>query len=134
MEKNESETLGSSNSEKNKTNKKHTWILYLVLLISIFISTLSGVCAKFAASQPIFSFKFFLYYGLEILILGIYAIIWQQVIKRLNLAIAYSFKASALIWTLVWGLIIFNETINATKIIGVAIVIVGIILVNIKKK
>lgn len=59
MEKNESETLGSSNSEKNKTNKKHTWILYLVLLISIFISTLSGVCAKFAASQPIFSFKFF---------------------------------------------------------------------------
>ena len=49
MEKNESETLGSSNSEKNKTNKKHTWILYLVLLISIFISTLSGVCAKFAA-------------------------------------------------------------------------------------
>lgn len=132
MEKNES--LEYSNTEKNRTTKKHTWILYLVLLISIFISTLSGVCAKFAASQPIFSFKFFLYYGLEILILGIYAIIWQQVIKRLNLAIAYSFKASALIWTLVWGLIIFNETINATKIIGVAIVIVGIIIVNIKKK
>ncbi len=134
MEENETENLTSTNAEKNNTNKKHAWVLYLVLLISIFISTLSGVCAKFAASQSIFSFKFFLFYGLEIFILGVYAIIWQQVIKRLNLAVAYSFKATALIWTLVWGLFIFNETINATKIIGVAIVIIGIIIVNIKKK
>ena len=102
MEENETENLTSTNAEKNNTNKKHAWVLYLVLLISIFISTLSGVCAKFAASQSIFSFKFFLFYGLEIFILGVYAIIWQQVIKRLNLAVAYSFKATALIWTLVW--------------------------------
>ena len=131
-EKNENLVVeGDTDSQKGN---KHSWLLYLVLLISIFISTLSGVCAKFAALQPFLSFKFFLYYGLEIVILGVYAIIWQQIIKRLNLAVAYSFKATALIWTLVWGIFIFNENINLTRILGVAIVIIGIIIVNIKKK
>ena len=119
--------------EEQIESKKQNILIYLILILSIFIFSLTGVCAKFASGQPFLSFKFCLFYGTEILILGIYAIIWQQIIKRLNLSIAYVFKSTSLIWAILWGLIIFNETFSIQKIIGVIIVIAGIIIINVKK-
>ena len=134
-ENNSNQTQEPINNETNKVplSTKKKIILYVVLIASIFLSSLSGVCAKFASGEAFLSFKFCLFYGLEILILGVYAIIWQQIIKHLNLSISYAFKATALIWTLVWGATIFNEYFSATKLIGVAMVIIGIIVVNFKK-
>ena len=45
-------------------------------------------------------------------ILGIYAIGWQQVIKRMPLTTAYANKAVTLVWGLVWGLLLFHEQLN----------------------
>ena len=57
----------------------------LILQAVVVVYTLSSVVAKFATGKELFSLSFFLFYGLEIVILGIYAILWQQMIKRFDL-------------------------------------------------
>ena len=59
------------NEKKKKTKLKDICILQIV----IAIYTLSTVCAKFASGQEFMSFQFILYYGIEMMILGVYAII-----------------------------------------------------------
>ena len=114
------------NETKKKTKLKEIFILQIV----IAIYTLSTVFAKFASGQEFMSFKFILYYGLEMLILAIYAIVWQQLIKKFDISVAYANKAMGLLWSIVWAILIFNETITIKNIIGVIIVIIGTIIVN----
>ena len=78
--------------------------------------------AKFASGQEFLSFKFILFYGIEILILGVYAIIWQQLIKKFDISVAYANKAMGLLWSIVWAILIFNETITIKNVIGVIII------------
>lgn len=111
---------------KKKTRLKDIFILQIV----IAIYTLSTVFAKFASGQEFLSFKFILYYGIEIIILGLYALIWQQLIKKFDISVAYANKAMGLLWSIVWAVLIFNDTITVKNIIGVIIVILGTIIVN----
>ena len=114
------------NEIKKKTKLKEIFILQIV----IAIYTLSTVFAKFASGQEFMSFKFILYYGLEMLILAVYAVVWQQLIKKFDISVAYANKAMGLLWSIVWAILIFNETITIKNVIGVVIVIVGTIIVN----
>lgn len=111
---------------KNKNFVKN--IIWLQLII--FVYTLATVAAKFASGESFLSFNFILFYGVEIAILGIYAIAWQQIIKKFEISIAYANRAMALLWSLVWAVVFFNETITLKNIIGVIIVIIGTIIVN----
>lgn len=63
-----------------------------------------------------------------ILLLGFYAIGWQQIIKRLPLTTAFANKAVTIVWGMIWGLLFFNEKITTGKVIGALLVMVGIIL------
>ena len=114
------------NKVKKKTKLKEIFILQIV----IAIYTLSTVFAKFASGQEFMSFKFILYYGLEMLILAVYAVVWQQLIKKFDISVAYANKAMGLLWSIVWAILIFNETITIKNVIGVVIVIIGTIIVN----
>lgn len=102
----------------------------IILHVIIAIYTLSTVSAKFASGEEFFSFKFFLFYGIEIFILGIYAILWQQIIKKFEISVAYANRAMALLWSIAWAKIFFRENITIKNIIGVIIVIIGTIIVN----
>lgn len=103
-------------------------IVLLQLVVGIY--TLSGVAAKFASGNDFLSMKFILFYGVEIAVLGIYAILWQQIIKKFDLSIAYANRAMALLWSMIWAVVFFHENITIKNIIGVLIVIVGTIIVN----
>lgn len=111
-----------------KTKPKFKNIIILQLVIIIY--SLSSVCAKFASNEAFLSPKFILFYGIEILILGIYAILWQQVIKHFDLSIAYANRATGLLWSVIFALFIFKENITVMNIIGIGVAICGIILVN----
>ena len=74
------------------------------------------------------SVRFCLYYGTVILLLGVYAIGWQQVIKRIPLTTAFANKAVTVVWGLVWGALFFREAVTPGKLLGAALVIVGVIL------
>ena len=63
-----------------------------------------------------------------LLILVIYALGWQQIIKVLPLSTAFANKAITVVWGLVWGIILFNENITTGKLIGVGFIVAGIVL------
>ena len=102
----------------------------LLLQAVVVIYTLSSVVAKFATGKELFSFSFFLFYGIEVAILGVYAILWQQMIKRFELSVAYANRAMALLWSAVWAVVLFHENLTAKQLLGIALVIIGTVIVN----
>lgn len=102
----------------------------LILQTVIAVYSCSTVVAKFAAGQELFTLPFLLLYGVEIGILGLYAILWQQVIKRVDLSIAYANRSVGILWSLLYAVIFFQEPITLKNVIGVIIVMIGTIIVN----
>lgn len=102
---------------------------YVLLHLLLFFFSFCGVFSKLAATNDFLSFKFCMFYGISILILGIYAILWQQILKRFSLTTAFFNKAVTIIWGMLWGAIFFKETITINMIIGTIVVLIGIGLV-----
>lgn len=103
-------------------------IPYIVLQLIVLIYSLGGICSKIASSKDFLSFEWILFYGLVILSLGIYAVLWQQILKKVNLNVAYASKAVTLIWSTIWGIVIFHEQVSWNNILGGVIVLAGVIL------
>lgn len=108
-----------------KNNKVHV-LFYLHVLLAIY--SLSGVCGKLAATFEVMSFGFILCYGGLLFIFGIYALCWQQIIKRLSLTVAFANKAITVVWGIIWGYLFFDEAITWKKLIGAVMVMTGIVL------
>lgn len=107
-------------------NNKLKTILALHIILVIYST--STIFSKLASGQQFLSFKFCLYYGLIIVLLGFYAIGWQQIIKRMPLTAAFANKAVTVVWGIIWGFIFFHEPITAGKVIGAVLVIAGIVM------
>lgn len=104
--------------------------LLIALQFVVIIYSLANVMSKIASDYPFLSLPFILAYAGEIMLLGIYALLWQQMIQRLDLTIAYAGRALALLWSMLWAVLIFHETITRNNIIGIIIVIIGTVVVN----
>lgn len=118
-------------SQKGSPLKKNISVKWLIILQAVVvIYTTAGIFAKLAAAQPFMSLGFVLLYGAEIGVLGVYALLWQQVIKRVDLSIAYANRAIALIWSMLWAFFLFGEEITPKNMIGVVIVVIGTMIVN----
>lgn len=115
---------------KNKISLKDIALLQAVF----FIYSINSIVAKLASQQESFSLTFIMFYGLELVILGIYALLWQQIIKKFELSVAYANKAVTLIWGMIWGSLLFKEQITVTKLTGILLVIAGIVILNGKKE
>ena len=109
--------------------KKKIDIKSLVLLeIAFFIYSLSSMFSKQAMYNNPTILHIVIFYGLSLFMLGVYAIIWQQVLKKLDLSVAFANKGITIIWGIIWGVILFKEKITIGMIIGALIVILGIIV------
>ena len=106
---------------KKKLNLRDFAILQLVVLIYTSSTVISKIAAQSAESGK--GWTFLLLYGAEIGVLGIYALCWQQVIKRVELSVA-------LLWSLLWAVLLFGEQITVKKLIGVCLVLAGTLIIN----
>ena len=122
--------MESKTSDRKSTEKKINWKDIVLLQIIVMIFSLTSVTAKFASMQDAFTSSFFLFYGAELAILAVYALLWQQAIKKFDISVAYANKAMVLLWGLLWGTVIFRDAVNAKEIAGVALVIIGVIVIN----
>ena len=112
---------------KKKIGLKDIFLLQLVVMIY----TMSTIIGKFAAGAADESlFRFVLLYGAEVAVLGVYAILWQQMIKRFELSVAYANRAGALLWSLLWAVLIFGEQLTVRKVLGVLLVVAGTMVIN----
>jgi len=115
--------------------KKRINLKDIILLQAVFfIYSINSIVAKLASQQESFGFMFIVFYGLELAILGIYAVLWQQIIKKFELSVAYANKAVTLIWGMIWGSLLFEEQITGAKVAGILLVIAGIVILNGKKE
>lgn len=117
---------------KTETQKRITMKDILILQLIIMIYTFSSICAKLASGQETL-FRLFLFTGLEFLCLAVYAILWQQAIKKFDLSVAYANRAMVLLWSMIWAVLVFHDTITLKNILGVVLVIAGTFVINTEK-
>ena len=110
--------------------KKVKLIDIVMLELSVVVYSLSTVAANMVSKQEFLSLKYILFFGLDFCILGVYAILWQQVIKKFQLSIAYANKAVTLLWSMLWNFLIFSQGITPGKVAGVLLVMVGVVVMN----
>ncbi len=103
---------------------------YSLIFFTVGLYSLSTVCAKTASGYPFLSGHFIFYYGLELTILVVYAVLWQQILKKFLLSVAYAFRSLAIFWVMLWSIIIFGDSISIQKLISVIIVFGGTMVVS----
>jgi len=102
---------------------------YFLLHGLLLIYSIASVMSKAAAARPFLSSGFVLFYGVVLGLLFLYAIGWQQVLKKLPLSVAYVNKSIVVMWGFFWGSILFKERITPGMFIGSLLVICGIFFV-----
>lgn len=115
-------------------NKKEKIKKIVVLQLVIIIYTFSGVMAKLASLHKEEPVLFLTFFAGEFVILGVYAIFWQQMIKQFELMVAYANRATAILWSMIWAGLFFKEMITIRNILGVLIVLAGTMLINTEKE
>ena len=108
-----------------KAKLKDLLFLQAVLILYSFAS----VCSKLASGYEFLSSGFILWYGLVIVCLAVYALLWQQVLKRMPLSFAYSNKGVCTLWTCLFGVLFFGESLTLGKAAGILVVLLGVWLV-----
>jgi drug/metabolite transporter (DMT)-like permease len=102
----------------------------VILQCVVVIYTISSLMSKNASASEGDVVRFLFWFGMEFVVLGIYAILWQQVIKKFELSVAYANRSMAVVWSMAWAVIFFHDTITVKNIIGVCLVVIGTIIVN----
>lgn len=101
---------------------------YILLYAAFLLFSITSVMNKLASSYVFFSLNFFFFYGLGLSILFLYAILWQKVLTRFDLAVAYANRPIVTLLGVVWGILLFHEPLKWNMVLGAAIILVGICL------
>ena len=96
----------------------------------VVIYTLSGIMSKNASANGDKPVKFLIFFGLEFVLLAVYAVLWQQMIKHFELSVAYANRSMAVLWSMIWAVLFFHDEITVKNMIGVLLVTVGTVIMN----
>lgn len=112
--------------------EKKSWKIkkYVLLHLLVLYYPVVSILAKFASHYEVLSLNFILIYALQLFCIGIYAVLWQRVIKNFELSVAYSTRALVVIYNMFWAYIIFCEKITFKNILGSLIILLGIWVVT----
>ena len=120
---------GAKNPERQERRR---WLILLHFNIVIF--SLTNIFSTLAADNKnaagLFDGHTMLYVGLMLLSCGVYAIFWQQDLKHLEVNVAYAHRSVYCVWSLVWAALIFSEPITLGNIVGTALIIGGILVIQ----
>lgn len=107
---------------------------YIKLHLNILLFTFTGVLSKFASTEynkhGLRSVLLYVLLFLMLLNCGVYAIAWQQIIKKFDLTTAYANRSVAILWSQIWAVMIFHENLTVYNIIGILVVIIGVLVVQ----
>ena len=101
-----------------------TVLKYIALVGTFFIYTTSGVFSKLASQREFLSPGYIAFIACTVSVLGIYAVLWQQIIKRMDVSLAYMFKGTGVVFGLMLAHFVFGEAITTTNIVGAAIALI----------
>ena len=101
---------------------------YAALLGVFAIYSSSGIFSKLASQQGFMTLPYIGYTAGVVFVLGVYAILWQQIIKKVPLSTAYMFKCTSGIFGLLFALLSFKESFSLANALGAAISFCGVML------
>lgn len=104
------------------------WVIYIVLIGINMLYACVSLFTKYASQQDFMSWNYVLGLIGAVSIMGLYAVLWQQVLKRIELSLAYMFKGTSLIFVMLLAYVLFGEQITWNNIVGAIIIISGIVL------
>lgn len=104
---------------------KKSTILFAIIIYTIF--PLSSIFMKIASGCEDLVFKL-MFFCMSIGALGIFSVLWQKLLKKVDLVKAYLFKSTTVIWNVIYGMILFNEKITINMIIGIIIATIGVMI------
>ncbi len=102
---------------------------FLFLHASLLFYSIAGIFSKKASSYTFLSKEFIFFYGMFMMVLFVYAILWQQILKRFPLSVAFANKAIIILWGIIWGYLFFGEALRWGMLFGALVIVTGIYLV-----
>ena len=100
---------------------------YAALIGVNLIYACTAICTKMASRQEVLSWPYLWWIMGAVGVMGMYAIVWQQVIARMPISTAYMFNGTSLVFVLLFSALLFGEAITLNNVLGAVIIIVGII-------
>lgn len=107
---------------------------YFLLHTSFFLLVLSSVFSKNASKFTYEEFGFYLYFFLVLILLFIYAIVWQNILKIFTLTVALSNKSIIIVWSFFIGILIYDEKFSSYDILGMVLIVIGIYFISVKRR
>lgn len=104
-------------------------LLHLTVMLFSFTSVYSKAASGFYNRGGVTSPMLYLFLFLMLSNCALYAVIWQKVIKKFELNVAYANRTVYLIWSQIWAVVIFHENLSVNNIIGMIIVFIGVLVV-----
>lgn len=105
-------------------------LAFIFMHAGFLIYSFYTVLGKLAAQYNFLSFRWCVFYAALILILFVYAVIWQQVLKTIPLIIATANKTITIVWGILFGRLFFEEKITLNMIIGGIVILTGILILS----
>ena len=114
------------------SNTKLTSILFMHAAFLVYC--LYPVLGKFATRYELLSFPFMSLYFVVFAVLAVYALLWQQVLKRFSLSTAIANKSITIVWGMAFGLLLFKESVSLKMLLGAIMILSGIFLLSTEKE
>ena len=108
--------------------KSHNGWMWLALIGINLIYACTYICMKMASPHEFLSAPYTFWVLCAVGVMGIYAVLWQQVLTFVHLSTAYMFKGTSLIFVLLLSACLFQEGITWQNVLGAVIIISGIVL------
>lgn len=110
------------------SKQTHSALKYTALVGINALYACVSVFTKYASEQIVLSARYILAFVGAVGVMGIYAVLWQQVLRRIDLSIAYMFKGTSFVFVMLLAFCLFEEPVTWQNIIGACIIIIGIVL------
>lgn len=120
--------MNQTDGQKKKNKLEIPLFWFFILHLTLILNSTTGVVSKFAGRAKFMSIRFILLYFLLMMICVSFAILWQQVLKRMSLTFAFMNKPITVIYSLLWGKFLFKEQVTPKMIIGAIVIMIGIVI------
>lgn len=101
---------------------------YISLVAINLLYACVSIFTKLASQHEFMSWGYVWAFIGAVMVMGVYAVLWQQVLKRIELSMAYMFKGTSIVFVMLLAYVLFGEQITWNNIVGAIIIVGGIVL------
>ena len=103
-------------------------VQYIALVLVYLFYACISVIMKYTGLQQPLTIEWCVGFVLLVVTLGVYAIAWQQILKRIELGVAYMFKGLSLFFIMLLLALCYGEPITPMKLLSTGIIVMGIVV------